>query len=136
MKKSLKEKIKEKIKSSNGAVFLRQEFNDFGGYRQVSRVMSDLIKDGVIMKAGYGVYVRTSERSEMFDCPVPDVSLMTTGLEVMKKLGIEADVGKEDRDLRDGKSTQVPAVVIISVGNARIRRKISYGKRVVIYERD
>lgn len=136
MKKTLKEKIKEKIKSSNGAVFLRQEFNDFGGYRQVSRVMSDLIKDGVIMKAGYGVYVRTTDRSEMFDCPVPDVALMTTGLEVMKKLGIEADVGKEDRDLRDGKSTQVPMVTIISIIRGRTKRKINYGKRVIVYERN
>jgi hypothetical protein len=52
----------------------------------------------------------------------------------MRKMGVKADVGANERALRDGRSTQVPMRPVISVGNARFSRRIGFGKRTIAYE--
>jgi hypothetical protein len=58
MQNSLHEKLKTWIKRSNKVVFFRKDFEDAGEYRQVSRVLSELEKQDVIVRAGYGVYTK------------------------------------------------------------------------------
>lgn len=135
MPTTVKERIAADLKASKDGVFLRKEFDRFGDYRQVSRALSELVNDGLIVRVGYGVYAR-GRKSSLSDKVVPDGTLVAIGLEAMRKLGVKADVSKEARALRDGTSTQVPMLPIISVGKARVRRKIGFGKRAVVYEVD
>lgn len=134
-KATVKERITASLRASKDGVFLRNEFDRFGDYRQVSRAMKELAGDGLIVRVGYGVYAR-ARKSTLSDRTVPEASLVSIGLEAMSKLGVKADVGKEARALRDGESTQVPMLPIISIGNSRVRRKIGFGKRAVVYEND
>lgn len=53
---NLKNRIKRSISASKNEVFLRKEFDRFGSYRQVSRVLNDLATEGRIVRSGYGVY--------------------------------------------------------------------------------
>lgn len=132
---TVKERIAASLRASKDGVFLRNEFDRFGDYRQVSRAVKDLAVDGVIVRVGYGVYAR-GRKSSLSARTVPESTLVSIGLEAMRKLGVKADVGKEARALRDGLSTQVPMLPIISIGKSRVRRKIGFGKRTVVYEDD
>ena len=134
-KATVKERIAASLRSSKDFVFLRKEFDRFGDYRQVSRAVGELVEEGLIVRVGYGVYAR-GRKSSLSDRTVPDATLVSIGLEAMRKLGVDADVGKEARALREGLSTQVPMLPIISVGKSRVRRKIAFGMRAVVYEVD
>lgn len=54
----LKNRIKSSINKAQNSVFLRKDFNRFGSYRQVSRVLNELESQNVIQRSGYGVYAK------------------------------------------------------------------------------
>lgn len=134
-KKTIIERISASIRTSPAMVFLRKEFDGFGHYRQVSRAVKDLVGSGELVRVGYGIYAK-ARPSVLSGRPVPALSLMEIGFEVMRKLGIVADGGKDARALRDGLSTQVPMLPVINVGKSRIKRKIGFAHRQIIYEKD
>jgi hypothetical protein len=131
---TVKERIILKIKKSASLVFLRHEFDQFGDYRQVSRAVSEITASGILVRVGFGLYAR-ARPSTINGLPVPTAPLLTIGLEIMKKIGVPAEVGRDAKALREGRSTQVPMAPVINVGKSRIRRKISLGKRRIIYEK-
>ena len=134
-KATTKDRILASLRNCRGKVFLRDDFNRFGTYRQVCRVVKELSDEGKLMRLGYGTYVK-ARPSSISGKPVADESLVNIGLEAMKKLGIKADVGKDMRALIQGDSTQVPMLSIVNVGNARVCRKLSVGNRSLVYEKN
>lgn len=134
-KATTKDRILASLRNSKGKVFLRDDFNRFGTYRQVGRVVKELTNEGKLIRLGYGSYIK-ARPSSISGKPVVDETLTYIGLEVMKKLGIKADVGKNMRALIEGDSTQVPMLPVINIGNARVCRKISVGNRSLVYEKD
>lgn len=130
---TVKDRIAATLRKSKDGVFLRKEFDRFGDYRQVSRAVRDLVVAGVIVRMGYGVYARAI-KSPFSGKPVPKEALVAIGLEAMRKMGVKADIGTFEKDLRSGTSTQIPMLPVISVGNSRINRKIGFGKRMIVYE--
>lgn len=132
-KATVKDRIRASVRASKEKVFLRGEFDRFGDYRQVSRAVRELALEGVLVRVGYGVYGR-ARPSTLSGKPVPVETLVTIGLEAMRKLGVKADLGKEARELRAGVSAQVPTLPIISIGKARVSRKIGFGNKKLVYE--
>ena len=47
-----------RIARKRGDVFLRADFDDLGGYDQVGRALRKLVREGRLMKVGYGIYAR------------------------------------------------------------------------------
>lgn len=133
MKLSIKDRINKSIKASKANVFIRADFNKFGSYDQVGRVLKELIDNGDLVKMGYGVYSK-AEKSVLSGKPIPVATITEAGLVVMNKLGIKADVGYFARQYRDGKINQIPMKEIIAVSKP-ITRKIYFGKRVLEYEK-
>lgn len=131
---SLKNRIEKKLTESKDKVFLRNEFSDMGGYRQVSRALQELVGDGLLIKSGYGIYVKT-RKSSITGNPITDISIEQIGFAVMSKLGVNADIGRSARFYRDGLSTQIPMATILDIGKSRIKRKITVGKREIRYEK-
>jgi hypothetical protein len=131
---TVKEKVIAKIKRSSSIVFLRKEFDRLGDYRQVSRAVNQVTASGILVKVGFGLYAK-ARPSTLDGKPVPTKPLINIGLEVMHKIGVKADVGKDAKALQKGLSNQVPMLPIINIGNARVSRKISVGKRQVVYEK-
>lgn len=131
---STKERILSSIRRSKDSAFLRKDFDRFGEYRQVSRAISELVAEGVLLRVGYGTYVKTRP-SSLSGKPVPADTLLNVTFEVMRKLGVKADVGRDAKALREGRSTQVPMLPVVNVGKARVSRKISYGEKTVVYEK-
>jgi len=56
---TVKQKIKQFLSKSTDTAFVRKEFEPFGGYRQVSRVLNQLIDEGRLMRAGHGIFVKS-----------------------------------------------------------------------------
>lgn len=131
---TVKEKLILKIKRSSSSVFLRNEFDKLGDYRQVSRAVSEVTASGMLIRVGFGLYAK-ARPSTLDGKPVPTLPLLNIGLEIMKKIGIQADVGRDTKDLREGRSSQVPMLPIINIGKARVSRKIIVGKREIVYEK-
>lgn len=131
---TLKDRIEKIITKSKDKVFLRNEFGGMGGYRQVSRALQELVQDGLLIKSGYGIYVKT-EPSIFDGLPIPSATLMEIGMSVMKKIGVKADVGQSAQQYREGKTTQIPVRAIVNIGKSRIVRRIYVGKNSVRYER-
>jgi hypothetical protein len=134
-KATTKDRILASLRNSKSKVFLRDDFNRFGTYRQVCRVVKELSDEGKLLRLGYGTYVK-AHPSSISGKAVADESLINIGLETMKKLGIKANVGKDMRALIQGDSTQVPMLPIVNIGNARVCRKLSVGNRSLIYEKN
>lgn len=131
---SLEERIEMSIARSKPNVFLRKDFDKFGGYDQVGRALRSTVLKGLLVKAGYGIYVK-AKRSSITGNPIPVVPLIQLGLEALTKMGIEADLGVSARDYMSGKSTQMPIAPVVNIGKARIARKIGFGGKQIRYEK-
>lgn len=54
----LKAKIINRISRSKRQVFLRDDFATLGDYDQVGRALKQLIREGQLLKLGYGLYAK------------------------------------------------------------------------------
>jgi hypothetical protein len=131
---TLQERIERSLAWSKDAVFVRTDFDKFGGYDQVGRALRDVMKKGLLVKAGYGVYVK-ARASGITGKSVPVLSLIEIGLQALSKLGVEAEVGRSAKAYMAGKTTQMPMATVVNVGRSRVSRKIGFGKQSVRYER-
>lgn len=132
---SLQRRIESSLARTKAAVFLRRDFNRFGGYDPVSRALRGIVAKGRLVKAGYGVYVK-ARRSGLTGNPIPVLSVIEIGLQTMEKLGIKAELGASAKAYAAGISTQMPMASVVNVGKARVSRKIGFGAKTVRYERD
>ena len=58
-RRTLRERIETRIARKRGEdVFLPREFADLGGEDQVLRVLRGLVREGRLVRLGYGVYGR------------------------------------------------------------------------------
>lgn len=126
-------RVYESLRTSNDAAFVRKEFAGFGSCRQVSRALRELIRTGTIIRIGRGFYAK-ARPSTISGKPVPVAPLLSLALEALRKLGVKADVGRDEKALQDGVSTQVPMLPILNVGKKKIRSKISFGGKTIVYE--
>jgi len=131
---TVEERLDQSLKRSKANVFLRKDFDKLGGYDQVGRALREATKKGKLVKAGYGVYVKARE-SSISGKPVPVISLLEVGLQALEKLGVKADVGSSARAYRDGTTTQVPMAAVVSVGKARVSRRLGFGNKTIRYEK-
>lgn len=129
-----KERMLASLRRSKSAAFVRKDFERFGGYRQVSRAINELVAEGAIVRVGYGAFAK-ARPSSISGKPLPAEPLLNIAFEIMEKLGVDADEGRDARALREGRSTQVPMLPVVNVGKARVRRKIAYGSKTVVFER-
>lgn len=133
-RKNLEERIEMSISRSKPNVFLRKDFERFGGYDQVGRALRAVMRKGILMKAGYGIYVK-AKKSSITGNPIPVVPLVQVGLEALSKMGIDADLGNSAKEYMEGKSTQMPIAAVVNVGKARVSRKIGFGGKHLRFER-
>ena len=130
---SIEYKALKRLKKVRGTVVLRQDFEDLGSYRQVSRVFKRLMDDNKLIKIGAGIYAKTSI-SGRFDAPVLNVTFRQLCKEALTRKGIQWEPGTAEREYNEGLSTQVPARTIIRL-KSRFRGQLIYGKQKLIAEK-
>jgi hypothetical protein len=114
-------KVSSRIARKNEAVFVREDFDDLGGYDQIGRILRELTRAGKIVKIGYGLYAKTR------------ISTLTGEPILVKPLPDLANPTRLEKEYNEGKTTQVPTGRMIAV-KGRISRKIGYKGAYVSYE--
>ena len=109
------------------AVFLTREFRDLGGRDQVLRVLRGLVRDGRLVRLGYGVYGRAVV-SSLSGKPIlfsPD-GFIGAARQALTKLGVKWEPTEAERAYNERRSTQIPVNPAVRV-KGRFSRKLRYG---------
>jgi hypothetical protein len=130
---ALDKKISARIARKKSPVILRKDFRDLGGYDQVGRALRTLVAKGLIIRLGYGIYVRTT-LSMLTGERIPEKPLPVLAKEALQRLGVEAIPSTLEKEYNTSITTQVPTGRTIAV-KSRISRKIGYKGNYVNYER-
>ncbi len=56
---TIQDRLLTRVKRAKRSVFVRSDFTDLADYDQVGRSLKNLVKEGLLMKIGHGLYVRT-----------------------------------------------------------------------------
>ena len=133
LKNTLKSRMTYRIKRSSNSVFMREDFEDLGGYDQTGRALRGLVKEGLLVKAGYGVYVR-AKRSSLSGKVIPEKPLQEIASTVLKRLGLETAPTGAEIDYNAGRTTQVPSGRQVKIVKGRCSRKIGYDGKYIRYQ--
>jgi hypothetical protein len=128
--KPLSERVRTRIVRSRASVFLPREFRHLGGDDQVLRALRQLVRDGRLVRLGYGVYGR-AVRSSLSGQPMtaaPDGFNGATR-EALTKLGVAWE-----RAYNESRSTQVLVNTLVRV-KSRFTRQLSYRGKSLVLER-
>lgn len=130
--RTLESKVRYRIKRNKNSVFIPSDFFDLSDRDQVGRALRALVKEGALIKIGYGLYAR-SKVSSLTGQPIPEKSLPELAREALKVLGVKIQNSSFDNDYQSGNTTQVPTGRVIAV-KGRVSRKIGYGGNYITLE--
>jgi Family of unknown function (DUF6088) len=125
-------KVSARLARKKYNVFVRQDFEDLGGYDQVGRALRELAREGKLVKIGYGLYAKT-KKSSLTGAVIPAAPLPSLAKEALERLKVEFAPSTLEREYNAGRTTQVPSGRQIAV-KGRISRKIGYGGAMISYE--
>ena len=135
-RKTLREKIESRIARKRGdSVFLTREFTGLADEDQVLRALRGLVRDGRLVRLGYGVYGRAVP-SRLSGQPMlysPN-GFIGAARQALDKLGVAWEPTEAERAYNEGRSTQVPVNPVVRV-KGRFRRHLRYGNAELILER-
>lgn len=131
---SIEYKAFNRLKKIRGSVVLREDFNDLGSYRQISRAINKLIQDKKLVKIGTGIYAK-SYLSKYSDTPLIKNGVDSTLRAALKRLGIAFEPGSAEKEYNEGKTTQVPVRNIVRL-KSRCRRRIGYKNSELVFEKN
>ena len=126
-------RIRTRVRRKRWSVILRSDFQDLGDYDQVGRCLLVLVREGILVKIGQGIYVRAVV-SPFDNRPVLPKSLNTLAEEALKRLDIPNAPTSMERSYNEGRTTQVPAGRVIGVCK-RVRRVIGFDGYSLIFQR-
>ncbi|EKD55327.1 MAG: hypothetical protein ACD_60C00014G0001 [uncultured bacterium] len=130
---SFKFKALDRIRRMTANVVLREDIEDMGSPRQVSRCFKDLVQMGELVKIGYGIYAKAYV-SETLNKPVIQGGFGQACKEALTKLGIQWEPGSAEQTYNAGLSTQVPVRTVVQL-KSRFRGHLTYGNRKLIVEK-
>jgi len=127
------DRIKRSVANRDDAVFLRGEFDSFGSPAQIGRVLHQLVRDGVLLRLGLGVYAK-AKPSVLTGKPIPVRPLEVLAPEALGKLGVAVKPGRLAVEYNARRSTQLPAGIVFNVGRRRVARKLGFNGKAIQYE--
>ncbi len=134
--RTLKQRIQSRVaRTKRSDVFLPRDFADLSGEDQVLRALRTLVREGALMRLGYGVYARAM-RSRISGRVMVSSSNGFHGaaLQALNKLGVPWEQSESTKAYNEGRSTQIPANPTVKV-KARFNRRLSDGRTELRLER-
>lgn len=123
---TLDQRLKAKIRKSNRSVFLRQDFEQLGGYDQVGRALRHLVEQGRLVKVGQGLYAKARPNKitgkPMLSAPG---GFDQVSKEALRLLKVDWKPARSEQRYQSG-STQIPANTVVYAKNG-INRTIAFG---------
>ncbi|AKH65649.1 MULTISPECIES: DUF6088 family protein [Photorhabdus] len=124
---TIKARIQVRLKRSKRYVFTRNDFKDIAGYDQVGRVLRTLVKEGQLLKVGYGIYTKARKNAITGKImPASPGGSDAVILEALERLKVRYCLDGASAAYTNGKSTQVPAYTQIKI-TPRFKRVLSVG---------
>jgi hypothetical protein len=124
---TIKRRIQARLQRSKRYVFTRDDFSDVAGYDQVGRVLRELVKDGILLKVGYGLYTKAKRNSItgnlMPACPAGSDAVI---LEALDRLKVDYLLDDSTTRYLSGQSTQIPAFTKLHI-SSRFSRRLAVG---------
>lgn len=122
-KQTLREKVEGRIAERRDDACLPREFRDLGGEDQVLRVLRGLVRDGRLVRLGYGVYGR-AEVSRLSGQPMlaAEGGFIGVARQALDKLGVPWEPTEFQRAYNEGRTTQVPVNPALRVKGRFVRR--------------
>lgn len=132
---TLRERVEARIAQAQDNVFLTREFSDLGGEDQIIRALRELVREGRLVKLGYGVYGRafTSRLSGKALLYNPG-GFTGAAREALTKLGVRWESTEAERAYNEGRSSQVPLNPVVRI-KGRFSRRLSDGNTELVLER-
>jgi hypothetical protein len=122
--KSLKFNVLEKIRLTiPGTIVLREDIENMGSPRQISRCFKELVEMGELVKIGYGVYAK-AYLSKTLNKPVIQGGFGQACKEALTKKGVKWEPGSAEQAYNADQSTQVPVRTIVQL-KSRYRGHLS-----------
>jgi hypothetical protein len=125
-RQTLRERIGNRIARRRDEVFLTREFRDLGGEDQVLRALRGLVREGRLLRLGYGVYGR-AETSRLSGQPMLAArgGFIGAARQALDKLGVRWEPTEWERAYNEGRSTQVPVNPAVRI-KGRFARRLKY----------
>ena len=131
--KTLKSKVKYRISRSKANVFTPRDFFDLSERDQVSRVLRQLVAEGVLIKFGQGLYAR-ARLSSLTGRLIPEKPLPELAREALTaKLKVQVVAAGDLERYNSGRTTQVPTGRVIAV-KGRVSRKMAFDGKSIKYQ--
>jgi hypothetical protein len=132
---SLRGKMEARIAERRDDVVLPREFRDLGGEDQVLRALRGLVREGKLVRLGYGVY-GLAEISRLSGRPMLAVKggFIAAARQALDKLGVSWEQTEFQRAYNEGRSTQVPVNPAVRV-KSRFARRLRYQDTELLLER-
>jgi hypothetical protein len=132
--KTLRARIEARLARKAGdCVFLTREFADLGGETQVVRALRGLVRDGRLVRLGYGVYARAIiSRLSGEPLLLHPTGLRGAAREALTKLGVPWEPTEAERAYNEGRSTQIPVNPILRVKGRFSRRLRDKDRELVL----
>ncbi|MUK48906.1 DUF6088 family protein [Aliivibrio fischeri] len=126
------DRIYQKIKCSRRYVFERKDFDNDASYDQVGRVLKKLVDKGVLMKIGYGLYIKSTINS-LTNKPMPTHPGGTDAImrEILRLRGVDFEMDAMSLNSINGESTQIPASIKYKWDPKFFNRNLKVGNRVL-----
>ena len=126
------DRVYQKIKRSRRYVFERKDFDGFASYDQIGRALRQLVKQGELIKLGYGLYTKARINS-LTGSPMPTNPGGSDALmrEILKMKGVDFEMDNLSLQSLSGESTQIPSSVQYSWNPKQFNRKLAVGNRVL-----
>jgi hypothetical protein len=132
---TLRQKIEERIKNHVDDVFLPREFSDLSDEDQMLRALRNLVREGSLVKLGYGVYGRAVQSQLTGQAILYSQNGFAGAVrQALNKLGVKWEPTAAKLDYNAGKSTQVLLNLVLRV-KGRFSRQLSDGKSELILDR-
>ncbi|WP_404273469.1 DUF6088 family protein [Yersinia similis] len=124
---STKVRIQTRLKRSKRYVFTRGDFKDLAGYDQIGRALRELVKEGQLLKVGYGVYTKARKNiiTGMLMPAAPGGSAAVV-IEALELLKVDYCLVGATSAYNSGKSEQIPISLDVKV-SPRFKRSLSVG---------
>ena len=133
--RTLRGKVEARIAGRRDDAFLPREFRDLGGEDQVLRALRALVREGKLVRLGYGVY-GLAEISRLSGRPMLAArgGFIAAARQALDKLGVTWEQTEFQRAYNEGRSTQVPVNPAVRV-KGRFARRLRYQNAELLLER-
>lgn len=116
-----------RLKRSKCYVFTRDDFKDLAGHDQIGRALHELVKEGLLLKVGYGDYTKARQNAITGKLmPAAPGGSAAVVIEALDRLKVDYRLVGATSAYNSGKSTQIPASLEIKT-SPRFKRALSVG---------